>query len=80
MPPELWLKVFAYIPVYLLPSITLTCRSFRSLAQPLLFTIVSTHPKESRGAQDAKYRKRVRERLEFLFSPQISAIVRTCKI
>ncbi|KAJ6491234.1 hypothetical protein DFH09DRAFT_1208359 [Mycena vulgaris] len=82
MPPELWLKVFAYIPLYLLPSITLTCRSFRSLAQPLLFPTISTHPEASpsRGAQTAKYRKRVADRLEFFFSPQICLTVRGCKI
>ncbi|KAJ7118500.1 hypothetical protein C8R43DRAFT_1137248 [Mycena crocata] len=80
MPPELWLKVFAHIPLYLLPSVTLTCRSFRSLAQPLLFTTISTHPEDSRGTQTAKYRKRVADRVEFFFSPQISLTVRSCKI
>ncbi|KAJ7779517.1 hypothetical protein DFH07DRAFT_795211 [Mycena maculata] len=84
MPPELWLKVFIRLPLYLLPSITLTCRSFRSLAQPLLFAIISTHPEgpgsHALRAQAVKYRKRVSERLEFFFSPQISLAVRECKI
>jgi hypothetical protein len=85
MPPELWLKVFNHIPHYLLPSVTLACRSFRSLAQPLLFTTIVTHPEgssslTSRVTQAAKYRKRVSERLQFFFSPQIFPTIRECKI
>ncbi|KAJ7652509.1 hypothetical protein DFH06DRAFT_1134492 [Mycena polygramma] len=84
MPPELWVKVFSHIPLYLLPSITLTCRSFRSLAQPLLFTTIVTHPQAPSSltarATHTKYRKRVAERLQFFFSPQISLTVRECKI
>ncbi|KAJ7663121.1 hypothetical protein DFH06DRAFT_930982, partial [Mycena polygramma] len=84
MPSELWVKVFSHIPLYLLPSITLTCRSFRSLAQPLLFTTIVTHPQAPSSltarATHTKYRKRVAERLQFFFSPQISLTVRECKI
>ncbi|KAJ7815183.1 hypothetical protein B0H14DRAFT_1412787 [Mycena olivaceomarginata] len=82
IPPELWLKVFSHIPPYLLPSVTITCRSFQSLAQPLLFTTVVTHPEQgsSRGAQTSKYRKRVANRLEFFFSRHIAPTVRECKI
>jgi hypothetical protein len=59
---------FGHIPTYLLPSITLTCRSFRSLAQPLLFTTIATHPE--RSTSSAKDRRRVVDRLDFLFSPR----------
>ncbi|KAJ7936054.1 hypothetical protein B0H13DRAFT_1580712, partial [Mycena leptocephala] len=85
MPPELWLNVFNHIPVYLLSSVMLTCRSFRVLAQPLLFTTIVTHPEGSssralRSAQSGKYRKHVTELLEFFFSAQIAPTVRECKI
>ncbi|KAJ7184417.1 hypothetical protein C8R46DRAFT_1064004 [Mycena filopes] len=80
VPPELWLKVFMNIPLYLLPAVTLTCRSFHALAQPLLFPTISTHPPSLRGAQTSKYRKRVMERVEFFFSPRISPSVLECSI
>ncbi|KDQ53555.1 hypothetical protein JAAARDRAFT_428182 [Jaapia argillacea MUCL 33604] len=35
--PELWLSIFSHIPRNNIPTLTLTCQSFRSLAQPLLF-------------------------------------------
>ncbi|KAJ7616951.1 hypothetical protein DFH06DRAFT_1012609, partial [Mycena polygramma] len=85
MPPELWVKVFNHIPLHLLPSVTLVCRSFRYLAQPLLFATIVTHPlapssTTSRLMHPAKYRKRVAERLLFFFSPHISLTVRECQI
>ncbi|KAJ7677273.1 hypothetical protein B0H17DRAFT_1079797 [Mycena rosella] len=85
LPPELWFKVFMNIPLYLLPAVALTSRSFCSLAQPLMFSTISTHPGASptpafRGPQPSKYRKRVLERLEFFFSPQISPSVVECRI
>ncbi|KAJ6620310.1 hypothetical protein B0H10DRAFT_1791998, partial [Mycena sp. CBHHK59/15] len=83
MPPELWFKVFLHIPLYLLPSVTLTCRTFCSLAQPLLFSTISTHPAALpslalRDQQTSKYRKRITERLEFFFSMRIAPTVREC--
>ncbi|KAJ7431608.1 hypothetical protein FB451DRAFT_1486619 [Mycena latifolia] len=80
MPPELWLKVFLHIPLYLLPSVTLTCRSFRAIAQPLLFTTISTHPKVSPAVSTVKSRKRVADRLQFFCSPQIHLTVWECQI
>ncbi|KAJ7042133.1 hypothetical protein C8F04DRAFT_117570 [Mycena alexandri] len=85
VPPELWLKVFMNIPLHLLPAVTLTCRSFHALSQPLLFSTVSTHPPALpslalRGAQTSKYRKRILERLEFFFSPRICPSVVECAI
>ncbi|KAJ7118858.1 hypothetical protein C8R44DRAFT_184946 [Mycena epipterygia] len=85
LPPELWLKVFVNIPLYLLPAVTLTCRSFCSLAQPLLFSTISTHPPSLpslalRGSQTSKYRKRILDRLELFFSPRISPSVVECWI
>ncbi|KAJ7618819.1 hypothetical protein DFH06DRAFT_1362310 [Mycena polygramma] len=85
MPPELWVKVFNHIPLHLLTSVTLVCRSFRYLVQPLLFTTIVTRPPTppsttSRLMHPAKYRKRVAERLEFFFSPHIALTVRECQI
>ncbi|KAF8191502.1 hypothetical protein K438DRAFT_1830628 [Mycena galopus ATCC 62051] len=77
LPPELWLKVFANIPLYHLPAVTLVSRAFCSLTQPLLFTTISTHPPSSarKGVTTSKYRQRVSERLNFFFSTRISASV-----
>ncbi|KAJ7063604.1 hypothetical protein C8F01DRAFT_1133671 [Mycena amicta] len=85
LPPELWIKVFMCIPLYVLPSVTLTCRIFRSLAQPLLFSTISTHPAALsslalRGPQTSKYRKRITERVDFFFSPRIVPSVYECWI
>ncbi|KAJ6606350.1 hypothetical protein DFH09DRAFT_1299613 [Mycena vulgaris] len=85
MPPELWLKVFMNIPLYLLPAVALSCRSFCSLAQPLMFSTISTHPatvpsSALRGPQPSKYRKRILERMDFFFSPRISPSVVECWI
>ncbi|KAJ6500649.1 hypothetical protein C8R45DRAFT_978491 [Mycena sanguinolenta] len=83
LPPELWFKVFANIPLYQLAAVTLTSRLFCSIAQPLLFTTVSTHPpvgKNStrKGPQSFKYRQRVADRMEFFFSPRIYSSVVKC--
>ncbi|KAF7305194.1 hypothetical protein MKEN_01234600 [Mycena kentingensis (nom. inval.)] len=85
IPPELWLKVFVCIPLFQLPAVTLTCRTFWSLAQPLLFSTVSTHPAELpslplRGPQVVKYRKRIIDHVDFFFSPRIAPSVHECCI
>ncbi|KAJ7168379.1 hypothetical protein C8R43DRAFT_148913 [Mycena crocata] len=85
VPPELWLKIFMNIPLYLLPAVTLACRSFAFLAQPLLFSTISTHPPALpslalRGLQTGKHRKRISERMDFFFSPRISPSVVECRI
>ncbi|KAJ7700238.1 hypothetical protein B0H14DRAFT_3528131 [Mycena olivaceomarginata] len=85
LPPELWLKVFMNIPLFLLPAVTLTCRSFHSLAQPLLFTTISTHPAISpsslrKDPRSLKYRQRVSERVEFFFSPEIYPSIVECRL
>ncbi|KAK7050643.1 hypothetical protein R3P38DRAFT_2866207 [Favolaschia claudopus] len=86
LPAELWLKIFAHIPLYLLPHVTLTCRTFRFLAQPLMFTVISTHPardqshSHSMTSSSSRYHKRVAERLELFFSPRIRPVVTHCKV
>ncbi|KAJ7249948.1 hypothetical protein C8J57DRAFT_1356047 [Mycena rebaudengoi] len=85
LPPELWDKVFLLLPRYQMKSIATVCRVFRSLAQPILFSTISTHPDALpalavRGAQTGKYRKRLIERLEFLFSQRIGPAIRECRV
>ncbi|KAJ6483218.1 hypothetical protein C8R45DRAFT_1215104 [Mycena sanguinolenta] len=86
LPLELWLKIFSHIPLYLLPAVVLTCRSFRNLAQPLLFSTIVTHPQPSSSRvprvvqTGAKHRRRIAERLEFFFSRPICLTVRECII
>ncbi|KAJ7272986.1 hypothetical protein C8J57DRAFT_1316235 [Mycena rebaudengoi] len=88
LPPELWAKVFTHIPLWLLPAVALTCRSFQSIAQPLLFSTISTHPAElptlgllgKQKLQNSKYRKRILERVDFFFSPRIRAAISECWI
>jgi len=42
--PELWLLIFPYLNAQDLRSVTLTCSSFRFLAQPLLFSTLDVSP------------------------------------
>ncbi|KAJ7166290.1 hypothetical protein C8R43DRAFT_985392 [Mycena crocata] len=86
VPPELWLKIFSYITApWDIKALTLTCHCFRQLAQPLLFTKISTHPAPPAltlrgGVQTNKYRRRTTQRLEFFLSPLIAPAVRECWI
>ncbi|KAK7050556.1 hypothetical protein R3P38DRAFT_2865836 [Favolaschia claudopus] len=85
VPPELWLQIFAYLSSHVdLKAVSLTCISFRQLAQPLLFTRIYTHPPPPtlalRGIQTTKYRRRTTQRLDFFLSPLIAPAVRECWI
>ncbi|KAK7035816.1 hypothetical protein R3P38DRAFT_606869 [Favolaschia claudopus] len=82
LPPEIWLKVFMHIPLFLLPPVTLACRSFYSLAQPMLFSTISTHPRVAARANAAtqKYHKSVFQRVQFFFSPRICPSIVECSI
>ncbi|KAJ7480553.1 hypothetical protein FB451DRAFT_1237871 [Mycena latifolia] len=85
VPPELWLKIFSYLSTpWDIKAVTLTCHCFRQLAQPLLFSKISTHPAPPplalRGLQTNKYRRRTSQRLEFFLSPLIAPAVRECWI
>ncbi|KAJ7162881.1 hypothetical protein C8R46DRAFT_330383 [Mycena filopes] len=84
VPPELWIQIFSYLSTPLdVRALSLTCQSFRQLAQPLLFTKISTHPAPGialRGLQANKYRRRTSQRLEFFLSPHIAPAVRECWI
>ncbi|KAJ7868806.1 hypothetical protein B0H14DRAFT_2729004 [Mycena olivaceomarginata] len=85
VPPELWLQIFSYLTTSGdLKAVSLTCTCFRQLAQPLLFSKISTHPAPPplalRGIQTSKYRRRTSQRLEFFLSPLIAPAVRECWI
>ncbi|KAF8194384.1 hypothetical protein K438DRAFT_1827892 [Mycena galopus ATCC 62051] len=85
VPPELWIQIFSYLSTHWdLKSASLTCVSFRQLAQPLLFAKIFTHPAPPtlalRGLQTNKYRRRTSQRLEFFLSPLIAPAVRECWI
>ncbi|KAJ7258781.1 hypothetical protein B0H12DRAFT_1070156 [Mycena haematopus] len=85
VPPEIWLHIFGYLSTaWDIKAVSLTCVSFRQLAQPLLFTKISTHPAPPslalRGLQTNKYRRRTSQRLEFFTSPLIAPAVRECWI
>ncbi|KAJ7701469.1 hypothetical protein B0H17DRAFT_886254, partial [Mycena rosella] len=41
---ELWLEILRRGPQYLLKDVSLTCRTFRTVSRPLLFTDFSFHP------------------------------------
>ncbi|KAJ7609757.1 hypothetical protein DFH06DRAFT_1246684 [Mycena polygramma] len=79
VPSELWQQIFSYLWLpWDLKAVSLTCQSFRYLAQPLLFTKIYTHPRSMtlRGLQPNKYRRRTTQRLEFFLSPHIAPAVR----
>ncbi|KAJ6455464.1 hypothetical protein C8R45DRAFT_1036409 [Mycena sanguinolenta] len=85
IPPEIWLQIFAYLSSPTdIKACSLTCVSFRQLAQPLLFAKIFTHPLPPplalRSLQTNKYRRRTSQRLEFFTSPLIAPAVRECWI
>ncbi|KAJ7101534.1 hypothetical protein B0H15DRAFT_816456 [Mycena belliarum] len=85
VPPELWDKIFSYLCApWDIRAVSLTCHCFRQLAQPLLFSKISTHPAPPtlglRGLQMNKYRRRTLQRLDFFLSPHIAPAVRECWI
>ncbi|KAF7292612.1 hypothetical protein MIND_01159100 [Mycena indigotica] len=101
LPPELWLHIFTYLITYSssttstcqtdsIRAATLTCHAFRSLAQPLLFAKISTHPPPPRNGygiiglgqnpSGPRYRRRTVQRMEFFSSVAIAPAVREVTI
>ncbi|GLB35757.1 putative mitochondrial calcium uniporter [Lyophyllum shimeji] len=82
--PELWLTIFTYLPPAGLRAVTLTCSSFRWLAQPLLFTVIDISPfflaysADRRIYRPRRYLDRTTERLDFYRSPHIAPAVTHC--
>ncbi|KAF9461755.1 hypothetical protein BDZ94DRAFT_1262901 [Collybia nuda] len=86
LPPEIWLKIFPELPAQDLHASTLTCSSFRSMAQPLLFTIFDVSPfflsytANGRIHRPRKYLDRTLQRLRFYRSKHIAPAVKHCWI
>lgn len=71
LPPELWVNIFQRVPCQ---PITLVCRTFRSLAQPLLFENLGIDlVEEDRPTTNPEW-------LEFISSPHIAPAVKTCRM
>ena len=85
VPLEIWLKVFqsSLEPKQIVP-ITLCCRSFRQLAQPLLFATFSaalpSPSSHSNSLRQAPRMQRFSRRLEFFSSKDSSRMVRRISI
>lgn len=86
LPPEVWLKVFPELSAQDLRTTTLTCSSFRSMAQPLLFTVFDVSPfflsytANGRIHRPRKYLDRTLQRLRFYRSKHIAPAVKHCWI
>lgn len=83
--PEIWLHVFPHLPTESLPDITLTCRDFLWLAQPLMFSRVVFHPfLMHRGSgQISKPEDLIRRNsdlLKFWASARIAPAIHVCTV
>lgn len=83
--PELWLEIFSQIPLRELRDVTLTCQSFRYLAQPLLFRSLTFCP-YSMDMANQRFIPRLEtiehttQRIQFCSSSRIAHAVRECKL
>ncbi|KAF9558365.1 hypothetical protein CPC08DRAFT_764029 [Agrocybe pediades] len=84
--PEIWLLVFPYLKHADLQTISLTCSTFRYMAQPLLFSVLDVSPfllsynTEQPILRPAEYLDRFMQRLEYYKLPHIAHGVRHCWI
>ncbi|KAG1751843.1 hypothetical protein EDB19DRAFT_1203825 [Suillus lakei] len=82
--PELWLAIFEHLPFRTLHDVTLTCQSFRYLAQPLLFHSLTFCPysldtDNKRFIPRIETVERTKQRIQFCSSARIAHAVRECK-
>ncbi|OAX33635.1 hypothetical protein K503DRAFT_700117 [Rhizopogon vinicolor AM-OR11-026] len=83
--PELWLIIFDHLPPRFLHDVTLTCHSFRHLAQPLLFRSLTFCP-YSLDMNNRRFIPRLetiehtKQRIQFCSSSRIAHAVRECKL
>ncbi|KAG0698562.1 hypothetical protein DFH29DRAFT_90013 [Suillus ampliporus] len=82
--PELWLAVFEQLPCRALHDVSLTCQSFRYLAQPLLFHSLTFCPysldtNNRRFIHRLETVERTKQRIQFCSSARIAHAVRECK-
>lgn len=86
LPPELWLNIFPTVPLSTLPSLTLTSRRFRDLAQPLLFSRITVSPftatlfPHSARPHTRSTFSHAQERLEFLSGENIRASIKEVNV
>lgn len=83
--PELWLAIFEHLPFRTLHDVTLTCQSFRYLAQPLLFRSLAFCPysldtNNQRFIHRLETVERTKQRIQFCSSARIAHAVRECKL
>lgn len=83
--PELWLEIFDHLPSRTLHHVTLTCLSFRHLAQPLLFRSLAFFPyfvdtENQRFIPQLETVEHVKQRIHFCSSSRIAHAVRECKL
>lgn len=83
--PELWLAIFEHLPFRTLHDVTLTCQSFRRLAQPLLFRSLTFCPysldtNNQRFIHRLETVERTKQRIQFCSSARIAHAVRECKL
>ncbi|EGN92594.1 hypothetical protein SERLA73DRAFT_146817, partial [Serpula lacrymans var. lacrymans S7.3] len=83
--PEIWLGVFNQLPRQNIRDVTLTCHSFRHLAQPLLFRSLSFCPflvdgQNNRVLPKREILERTMAKLQFCSSDRISHAIHTCKV
>ncbi|KAG2159165.1 uncharacterized protein EDB93DRAFT_1076155 [Suillus bovinus] len=82
--PELWLAIFEHLPCRTLHDVTLTCHSFRHLAQPLLFRSLTFCPYSLDTINQCFIHRletveRTKHRIQFCSSVRIAHAVRECK-
>jgi len=84
--PEIWLLVFPYLKHGDIQSISLTCSTFRYMAQPLLFSVLDVSPfflsynADQPILRPTEYLERFMRRLEYYKLPHIAHGVRHCWI
>jgi hypothetical protein len=84
--PEIWLLVIPYLKSHDLQSISLTCTTFRYIAQPLLFSVLDvspfllSHDIEQRMLRPQEYYELLAQRLSYYKLPHIVHGVTTCWI
>ena len=86
LPPEIWLNIFPYLKPGDLQSASLTCSTFRYMAQPLLFSVLNVSPfflsynADRPIKRPTVYLERFLERLAYYQLPHLKHAVRHCWI
>ena len=85
LPPEVWLLIFPNLKSSDLRMVSLVCKPFRYMAQPLLFSVLDVSPfllshntEEPRVLRSRKYLSRLLKRLECYKQPHIAPGVHHC--